>query len=309
MINILSIITNGHQLFEDCPEEDVGLWNVYFDHTMTYLSKTFEQTVLEMVFWYNRTYLALVKWAEPILHSNHFIIELCVSIYQTVCWVADALWKKTMYMRIEPPGNWLYSAALVEYAGIESAKSTYKLLEIYTDIEPANQSTQLESNYSIAQNTISENALICEILLIARDIDTDAYFVRSCKSLYREIAPILQREESDVELLCIEYRHPKMSTYVSLHLPKSMYMVGNELFTSAFVLRCLEHQPMFISYIFDDDYVVSILDNNIQQYTVRSNEYIVLEKNKLRVCRVDENTSPKSTDEQEYLAKFERMYI
>ena len=309
MFGIFRMVTETHKLFEDCPEEDVGLWNVYFENTMTYLSKGFEQTVLDTVFWYNRTYLALVKWSEPILQSKHFVIELCVSVYQMMCWVFDALWKRTMYMKIEPYGNWLYSAALVEYPGIESANPTHKLLEIYTNIEPENGYTQMESHYSIAQNTISENALICEILLIARDMETDAYFVRSCQSLYREIVPILPRQESEVEFLCIEYRHPKMSTYVPLHLPKSMYMVGNELFTSAFVLRCLEHQPLFISYKFDTDYIITLLDNNIHQYTLRSNEYIVLEKTDLRVCRVDDNTTPKGDDEAEYLAKFERMYI
>ena len=61
--------------------------------------------------------------------------------------------------------------------------------------------------------------------------------------------------------------------------------------------------------MFDKEYVLTIMDDDIEQYTLGHNEYIVLEKDKFRVCRSDEPLSPKSDEENEYLNKFEQMYI
>ena len=221
------------------------------------------------------------------------------------------LWKRLVYSHIEPDGNWVYSGALVENPGIGSARPTYQLLENYHDSDASEYSgkTQIDAQYALAQNTLTTHSQIAEILLIARHMESDSYFVRSCISAYGEIPPITPREESEVEFLGIEYRHPKMSAPIALSLPKSMYIVGNELFSAAFVLRCLQYEPLWTSFVFDKEYVLTIMDDDIEQYTLGHNEYIVLEKDKFRVCRSDEPLSPKSDEENEYLNKFEQMYI
>jgi len=94
-----------------------------------------------------------------------------------------------------------------------------------------------------------------------------------------------------------------------LSLPKSMCIVGNELFSAAFVLRCLQYEPLWTSFVFDKDYVLTVLDNTIQQYTLRSNEYVVLEKTHVRVCRFDDTASPKVAEQKEYLANFDSMHM
>jgi hypothetical protein len=282
------------------PADDV-IKSTYIDE----FSTVFEAWLLDVVFFYNRVYLDIWKWTKE---------KKLDRFAEWGVWLVEytkSTWKRLIYSHIEPEGNWVYSGALLERPGVDSARPTYRLLENYRDSDAAEYSgkTQIDTQYVLAKNTLATDAQITEILLIARHTESDSYFVRSCFSMYGEIPPITPREESEVEFLGIEYRHPKMTSPISLQLPKSMYIVGNELFSAAFVLRCLQYEPLWTSFVFDKDYVLTIMDDSINQYTLHSNEYIVLEKNQLRVCRSDEPLSPKIEDETEYRSKFERMYI
>jgi len=295
-MNPFSVMTNTHTIIET-DDHATSIQPTWID----VCSSLFEAWVLELVFCYNRIYLAIFKRVNYL--QNNYVDEMGQRVQR--------LWKRLVYSHIEPDGNWVYSGALVENPGIGSARPTYQLLENYHDSDASEYSgkTQIDAQYALAQNTLTTHSQIAEILLIARHTESDSYFVRSCVSAYGEIPPITPREESEVEFLGIEYRHPKMSAPISLSLPKSMCIVGNELFSAAFVLRCLQYEPLWTSFVFDKDYLLTIMDDNIHQYTLHSNEYIVLEKEHLRVCRSDEPLSPKIDGQSEYLHKFEKMYL
>lgn len=295
-MNPFSVITNTHTILKT-DDHTTSIQPTWID----VCSSMFEGWLLELVFWYNRIYLAIFKRVNYL--QNNYLDEMAQRVQR--------LWKRLVYSHIEPDGNWVYSGALVENPGIGSAQPTYQLLENYHDSDASEYSgkTQIDVQYALAQNTLTCHSQIAEILLIARHTESDSYFVRSCVSSYGEIPPITPREESEVEFLGIEYRHPKMSAPIALSLPKSMYIVGNELFSAAFVLRCLQYEPLWTSFVFDKEYVLTIMDDNIQQYTLGHNEYIVLEKDKFRVCRSNEPLSPNSNEHKEYLNKFEQMYL
>lgn len=83
-------------------------------------------------------------------------------------------------------------------------------------------------------------------------------------------------EKSRKHFLSVEYTHPKMSNKIVIDLDPAFYLVGNEVFTSGFVQRCLEYQTE--TYIFDDDYILDIMDSKIKMITLKQDEYIVIGK-------------------------------
>jgi len=100
----------------------------------------------------------------------------------------------------------------------------------------------------------------------------DKYIVKNIRK-NSESEPIVLKK-SDVFFLTVQYTNPKMKTQVTLEIPKGMYMVGNELFSPSFVLRLLNYQPTY--YVFDYDYVLKIVDSNVNIIELNRNQYIKL---------------------------------
>ena len=82
--------------------------------------------------------------------------------------------------------------------------------------------------------------------------------------------------KSKVEFTYVEYCHPKMNSTIELIIPEGMWVVGNQLFTPAFILRLLQCQTKY--YIFDLNYKLNIIDHEIKNLTLSSNTYIILDK-------------------------------
>ena len=69
--------------------------------------------------------------------------------------------------------------------------------------------------------------------------------------------------------------HPLMSTPVELNIPKSYYLVSNELFSPSFVFHLVKDiQDSHVE--FDDRYTIRILNNECDEITLESNQYMIL---------------------------------
>jgi len=87
--------------------------------------------------------------------------------------------------------------------------------------------------------------------------------------------------KSNVSFLSVEYTHPKMENSIFFEIGTQFSIIGNELFTPSFIKYLLEHQ--FREYTFDNDYILNIMDTNmdIQQLTYK--QYVKIEENKFDV--------------------------
>jgi hypothetical protein len=75
-----------------------------------------------------------------------------------------------------------------------------------------------------------------------------------------------------------------MTETIEIKIPESYYIVGNQLYSSIFVLRCLQYQSKM--FVFDENYSLEILDNNITIFQLKSNEYISIEKDEYKISGV-----------------------
>jgi len=86
------------------------------------------------------------------------------------------------------------------------------------------------------------------------------------------------------QFLSVEYTHPHMSTGIVIVIPDNMYCNTSCLLTPAFIQRYLAHQDKL--YFFDMNYVVKIMDTNINTFNLRSNQYIKLSDRSYKVITV-----------------------
>jgi hypothetical protein len=88
-------------------------------------------------------------------------------------------------------------------------------------------------------------------------------------------------EPSCVKILNAVYKHPEVEEPIELNVSQEMFMVGNQLFSPAFVRRCLEYQNKY--FVFDTRYTVEIVDSNVNVLTLRHGNYLQIEQNTYRV--------------------------
>ena len=79
---------------------------------------------------------------------------------------------------------------------------------------------------------------------------------------------------SKAKFLSIEYTHPLMKMGIVFELDKSVYFVGNQILSPTFVKSYLEYQSEL--YHFDMDYVLKIMDGDINSFELGFDRYVVL---------------------------------
>ena len=75
----------------------------------------------------------------------------------------------------------------------------------------------------------------------------------------------------------ISYTHPDMEYSIDLNLDDSYFLDGNELLSEVFVLKQLYYQTSY--FIFSENYVISIIDKDINTIELHSNQYIKIKVN------------------------------
>ena len=97
--------------------------------------------------------------------------------------------------------------------------------------------------------------------------------------------------KSTVRFLGIEYNCRGLPA-ITIDIPKSHYLVDNEILSKAYILRYLEHLPVYSNWIFrEHEYRVKIIDHDSNMFTLNCDQYILLEKDEYRIMHVNPNIS------------------
>jgi hypothetical protein len=84
--------------------------------------------------------------------------------------------------------------------------------------------------------------------------------------------------------ISVNYVHPDMAEPIDLSfICDEMYCVGNFLFSSAFVRRCLEYQSK--PFVFDDRYTIQVIDSNVDMHTFTYSDYMKITENQFVICK------------------------
>jgi len=128
------------------------------------------------------------------------------------------------------------------------------------------------------QHVMKREKILDECLITMK---TDNKYIYKICNRDNECFAELPNELSKVKFLNIEYCHPENQSSITIQLDRNDYLVGNEILSSSFVKRQLEY--MNSSKNFDMSYVLKIMDNNLNNFELKSHEYIVLDKMEYKI--------------------------
>jgi hypothetical protein len=158
----------------------------------------------------------------------------------------------------------------------------YKYNEKYMEVVNSNDDECLRYIKNIHDSNKSTISIAGLIIIKIENLYT-YQLMNSTNFKYIEI----ENEISDVRFLSIEYSHPKMNKTLYIELSKNHLLIGNKILSFVFVLRYLHYNYSQYQYIFDEDYILTIMDNNINMITVNSKQYCELEESMYKIVNID----------------------
>lgn len=194
-------------------------------------------------------------------------------------WISTS-WVENNTLIIQYKEKYTNTFADIISADIFGAEDNAKFANLYFS-KTCNECTEHQLNPIVIFKTTVEDGSL-------------GYIVRNGGNDYDNIS----FEKSNVRFLSIEYSHPDIMVPIELQLENAWFYSGNELFTSTFLLRCLEYQP--INYVFDDDYVLKIMDADCTIFTLTSSDYLLLKKDGYEIKHIEkEDTEKEDTDTED----------
>jgi len=184
--------------------------------------------------------------------------------------------------KIEPLSSYWISTSILSkrdknrYVGEE-----YTLLESYefmkTPYQLIEKQMACESSYNetcdAADSIVLNSSSYIEGMVKMKLGDNYIYRIfDNTNGFFKEfMMPLLS---SKAKFLSIEYTHPIMKKSISIDLNKSIYFVDNQILSPTFVKLYLEYQPEL--YHFDMDYVLKIMDSDINTFEIGFDKSILL---------------------------------
>jgi hypothetical protein len=97
--------------------------------------------------------------------------------------------------------------------------------------------------------------------------------------------PTYSNTRSKSSFLTVEYTHPKMQNRISIELEQGLYFTNNVILSALFIKRYLEYHPE--EFIFDENYTINLMDNNINMITLTYSQSILLSEDSYTIITND----------------------
>jgi hypothetical protein len=98
----------------------------------------------------------------------------------------------------------------------------------------------------------------------------------------------LTMAKSSVKFLSIRYKHPRLLNGIDIEIADNKYTENSAILSPLFVKKYLEEHGE--PYIFDMHYSLEIIDNNINTFSLNSNQYIHLKKSDYDIVERNKRT-------------------
>jgi len=234
------------------------------------------------------------RWAT--IYNNNYVFR---NIVNTVNYSGKYILSILFQSRIEPmETNWISVSIL--------NKTEYNYNEMFSQIDPDETHSSTDAHEPSETDAIIQYKDWYEITvkLIVNSSDSSAesgyvtdHMIEECLLTMKYKEAYIYRiyfkykltqsiiegfEPSTVRFLSIEYINPNNKAPIILTLDAAHFYCGNEILSKLFVKRMIEYQVG--NYMFNQDYYLKIMDNNIETFELKSNGFILLEKDEYKIC-------------------------
>lgn len=268
------------------------------------------QNVLRVLVAYNRTCIQIrVKYRCKRKQSPTF--DLLCTFFDNIIALFAALFVYVTCDKIEPD-----ELAWISYIKYLPAANGMKAItgDDYIRVIPNNigkwsddKDVLLDANdkfYPIIRNSylsaINDNQCNEDSIVIAKICPT-ATIVRLAKNVDVE-KDLTGLKSSSARFLEIEYKCGDR-TPLAIEVPKSHYFINNELLSKTYVLRYLEHLPIYTRWKFDEsEYELRIVDEDSEVFSLNSKQYVRLEQDGYRIVNIS-NSVIEEDETKEYVVE------
>lgn len=235
------------------------------------------QPILENVFFFLSKALTNINNNVTYVYNNNII---CRNIIDYIDY-SVRYGKSMLYQyKIEPLlDNWLCIGSLYKKYN-NKQPYTYSFYDFYNNFSISTSNNFEHSidlyinwyescaNLNLLESTIDDCIVIMKY--------NGFYINRICNKSIHVLTPIKEIKKSSVRFLSIEYIHDNLENPIILSFDKGYYISDNEILSASFIRKLLEYQSE--KYVFDMNYRIRIMDNNIHTFELNSNQYILLKE-------------------------------
>lgn len=214
---------------------------------------------------------AEIKYGALNVYEKYPTVKLAVD---TIYKVSTEIYKKIYGARSEPFVPFWISVFTLNY----NLNNNEEVIVIENSVNEV----LLKKFKSVIESNTIENPKV-DIVYIFK---TPSYILCNITNKFDKEDAKYIVEKSDVKFLSIEYYHKDMVVPIVINLDKQLFQIGNEILSNAFILRYLQYQTQ--SYIFANDYIIKIMDDKVNEITLNSKQYILLEKNEYKIITKEE---------------------
>jgi len=261
------IVSKINTIYEKVMSTNIGLYAYY---GITWYVKTSENVKQRGRCIYNR--YSIVKTVVD--HSLYIAQYLLAAINNQKIEPMSSKWICNTFLMFRDPNKFVGES----YYYID----TYEFLKSSTDLPDSYSEAAMSMDSIIRSSTIIQEGMVT--MKNNNQYANTIYFKNKPTAINDQIE--LPTELSSISFLSIKYMHPIMKDDIFIDIEKGYYYANNEILSPLFIKRHLEHQAT--NYHFDMDYEIEIIDNDIQKFQLKSNQYILLGKSTYTVVNMSE---------------------
>lgn len=302
-----NVITQTHTIMNDDDMKDTED-DTTESNTATSSFWNIDTILLEMLFSYNKLCIQLqqtvTKW-----YDTYAIVRYIICGLRTLSGLCSYVLRHMFYTEPIPERDesWVNIVCLCRIPDKTMRPPTTHDHFLDTNLEPYEEQYYIEETYQnycnddtepelaemyfsqaciTASSVLRRESNIVEIVVWSKDTNRNEQVVNVWSS-NQSIFPIFEDkiQYSLVKFLHIEYRHPKMGeTGIDIQLPKQLMRVGNQLFSPAFLYRWLKYNVKS-QFVFDEEYCLYVMDDNVNQHILRYGDYMVLHESRVNIVK------------------------
>jgi hypothetical protein len=250
----------------------------YHNHVKNLNEKVSNINFLPYIVQYSRFVCGVNKFCRSVYDSN-LVVKSAVD---HVLYFIEKVYSLAIGKKIEPMDSyWISSSFLLKRDKRRYFGDEYALTEFYEFVKNPTAITDNASNAEVTYNEICDavDSIVLNTQLYVEGMVKmkygDSYVYRIFDNNLGHFTDLkMPLMPSKGRLLSVEYTHPIMSKGIPIVLDNSVYYADNQLLSPAFIKLYLEHQPEL--YHFDMDYVLKIIDNDINSFELKFNKSVLL---------------------------------
>lgn len=207
------------------------------------------------------------------IRKEYFVLDGLIRVFECAAWMLWCAWVHFTHTRLEPAHPEWICVSKYGYLNSYYTADKYQYIGVVDDEYP----DVFQSGYN----------MLCKHFYDTRHPhETGIAF--GCFTYNKTVVRLLGYPNADTsfnelnvssaDFLSMEY-HCESLPPVAIHIPIAHYLVGNQLLSKEYVLRYLEHLPIYTEWWFNETYRIIGIDNDIHTFVLDCKQYVELTEN------------------------------